>query len=135
MSVTFGKLSTPSYPLASLLRVSFAFLLFGITHTVFSSSLQLAQNAAARLLTRSRSRHHITEIPASLLQHPVSCRLKFQILFCVYTALNGLSHGACEVLPPYHTVRHLRSSKQRLVSVHRSRTQCCGFSADVPQCV
>lgn len=42
-------------------------------------------------LTRSKHRQHITEIPASLLRFPVSCRLKFERLFSVYREVNGLS--------------------------------------------
>lgn len=90
-----------------------------------SCSLQLAQNAAARFLTRSRNRHRISEIPASPLRLPVSWRLRFETLFSVYAALNGLSPASmCEPLLP-HTVRHLRSSNHRPLSVHRLETKCC----------
>lgn len=100
----------------------------------FSSSLQLAQNAAARFLTRSRNRHRISEIPASSLWLPVSWRLRFKTLFFVYTALNGLSPASmCDPLL-LHTVRHLRSSNQRPLSVHRLETKCCVSQQRPPNC-
>lgn len=131
--MTWRKLPTPSYPSSLLLQL----FVFWYHSDFLSSSLQLAQNAAAGLLTRSKNRHHITEIPASSLWLPVSCRLKLKTLFFVYTALNGLRPASiCELLPPYHTVRDLRSSDQSLLSVVRSRTKCCddrAFTADIPK--
>ena len=52
--------------------------------------LQLVQNAAARVLTRTRKATHITPVLRSLHWLPVSFRIDFKILLLVYKALNGL---------------------------------------------
>lgn len=53
--------------------------------------LQLVQNAAARLLTGTRKREHITPVLASLHWLPVSFRINFKILLMVFKCLNGLA--------------------------------------------
>ena len=53
--------------------------------------LQLIQNAAARVLTRTRKFEHITPILKSLHWLPVQHRISFKILLMVYKALNGLA--------------------------------------------
>ena len=58
--------------------------------------LQLVQNFAARLLTGSKKRDHITPVLASLHWLPVNFRIDFKILLFVFKALNGLA-------PPYIT--------------------------------
>ena len=58
------------------------------------SRLQLVQNAAARLLTGTRRRDHITPVLASLHWLPVRFRTVFKILLFVFKAVNGLA-------PPY----------------------------------
>ena len=56
--------------------------------------LQLIQNAAARILTNTRKRDHITPVLASLHWIPVKFRIDFKALLLVFKALNGLA-------PPY----------------------------------
>ncbi len=51
--------------------------------------LQLIQNAAARLLTRTKKRDHITPILAALHWLPVSFRIDFKIVLLVFKALKG----------------------------------------------
>ena len=53
--------------------------------------LQLVQNAAARVLTKTRMREHITPVLASLHWLPVVFRIDFKILLLVYKALNGMA--------------------------------------------
>uniref|UniRef100_A0A3B5Q121 Reverse transcriptase domain-containing protein n=1 Tax=Xiphophorus maculatus TaxID=8083 RepID=A0A3B5Q121_XIPMA len=55
------------------------------------SRLQLVQNAAARLLTGSRKREHVTPILYSLHWLPVHFRVHFKILLFVFKSLNGLA--------------------------------------------
>lgn len=55
---------------------------------------QIVQNAAARLLTGSRKRSHITPILFSLHWLPIRYRIDFKILLFVFKSLNGLA-------PPY----------------------------------
>ena len=51
-------------------------------------TLQLVQNAAARVLTRTRKRDHISPILASLHWLPITSRIEFKILLLTYKALN-----------------------------------------------
>uniref|UniRef100_A0A669AWP7 Reverse transcriptase domain-containing protein n=1 Tax=Oreochromis niloticus TaxID=8128 RepID=A0A669AWP7_ORENI len=53
------------------------------------SRLQAIQNAAARLLTCSTKRVHITPILYSLHWLPIEFRIRFKILVLTYRALNG----------------------------------------------
>uniref|UniRef100_A0A8C6KUQ2 Reverse transcriptase domain-containing protein n=1 Tax=Nothobranchius furzeri TaxID=105023 RepID=A0A8C6KUQ2_NOTFU len=57
-------------------------------------SLQLVQNAAARVLMRIKKRDHISPVLASLHWLPVKFRIDFEILLLTYKALNNQS-------PPY----------------------------------
>ena len=52
-------------------------------------SLQLIQNAAARVLTRSRKRDHISPVLASLRWLPVKSRIELKTLLLTYKALDG----------------------------------------------
>ena len=54
----------------------------GITSASLSR-LQLVQNAAARLLTGTRRREHITPVLASLHWLPVKFRINFKMLLCI----------------------------------------------------
>ena len=47
--------------------------------------LQMIQNAAARLLTRTKKRHHIAQFPTL----PVTYRIDFKALLLVFKPLNG----------------------------------------------
>ena len=51
-------------------------------------SLQLIQNAAARVLMRSNSRDHVSPVLASLHWLPVKFRTEFKNLLLTYKALN-----------------------------------------------
>ena len=53
--------------------------------------LQLVQNAAARVLTGTSRRDHITPSLASLHWLPVKYRIEFKTLLLTYKALNGLA--------------------------------------------
>ncbi len=52
--------------------------------------LQLIQNAAARIQTRTRKSEHITPVLRSLHWLPVTFRIDFKVLLLVYKSLNGL---------------------------------------------
>lgn len=66
--------------------------------------LQLVQNAAARLLTGTKKREHITPVLASLHWLPVCFRIDFKILLLVFKILNGLA-------PSYLSENHTLQSK------------------------
>ncbi len=52
------------------------------------NKLQIVQNAAARVLTRSRKYDHITQILQSLHWLPIKFRISYKILLLAYKALN-----------------------------------------------
>ena len=89
----------------------------GITQkTLFR--LQLVQNAAARLLTNTKKRDHITPILAALHWLPVAFRIDFKILLIAFKAQRGLAPPyISELLSPYIPPRDLRSSGKGLLEV------------------
>ena len=81
-----------------------------------TDKLQLVQNAAARVLTKTRMRDHITPVLASLHWLPVDFKIDFKIILLVYKALNGLAPSyLSDCLPRYVPHRHLRSSTAGLL--------------------
>ena len=86
------------------------------------SRLQLVQNAAARLLTGTRKREHISPVLASLHWLPVPYRIDYKLLLIVYKCLNGLAPAyLTDLLNTYVPHRLLRSVDQQLLVVPRSR--------------
>ena len=80
--------------------------------------LQLVQNAAARVLTKTRMREHISPILASLHWLPVASRIDFKILLLIYKSLNGLAPSyLSDCVPRYVPGRPLRSSDADLLEV------------------
>ncbi len=72
--------------------------------------LQLIQNAAARILTRTRKSEHITPVLMSLHWLPVTFRIDFKVLLLVYKSLNGLGPKyMADMLTEYKPNRPLRS--------------------------
>ncbi len=72
--------------------------------------LQLIQNAAARILTRTRKSEHITPVLRSLRWLPVTFRIDFKVLLLVYKSLNGLGPKyIADMLTEYKPNRPLRS--------------------------
>ncbi len=100
----------------------------GISQTA-SSRLQLVQNAAARLLTRSHKRDHITPVLQSLHWLPARYRVDFKILLIVYKSLNGMAPYISDLLIEHNVTRSLRSSNQRLLFIPKTRRKCRGDRA------
>ncbi|KAL6458609.1 hypothetical protein MHYP_G00320810 [Metynnis hypsauchen] len=63
-------------------------LLSGCTNTNLNK-LQLVQNAAARLLTKTRTSDHISPVLSSLHWLPIKFRIDYKILLLTYKALHG----------------------------------------------
>lgn len=104
-------------------------LYIGISQSSLSR-LQLVQNAAARLLTGTRRRDHITPVLASLHWLPVRQRIDFKVLLFVFKALNGLAPSyISDLLSPYSNIRSLRSADQRLLTVRGSNLKLKGGRA------
>ncbi|KAF7661531.1 hypothetical protein LDENG_00259890 [Lucifuga dentata] len=80
--------------------------------------LQLIQNAAVRLLTRSRRSDHIAPILAGLHWLPVCFRIDFKILLLVFKTLHGQAPIYIgDLLNPYEPDHCLRSSGGNLLTV------------------
>ena len=99
--------------------------------------LQLVQNAAARLLTGTKKRDHITPVLASLHWLPVNFRIDFKVLLFVFKSLNGLAPDyLCELVKLYAPPRALRSADLLLLEDHRTKKATRGarsFSAAAPR--
>ncbi len=101
----------------------------GISQTALSR-LQLVQNAAARILTRSHKRDHITPVLQSLHWLPVRYRVDFKIVLIVYKSLNGMAPSyISDLLIEHNITRSLRSSNQRLLFIPKTRRKCRGDHA------
>ena len=74
-------------------------LLYNVPKNVIKK-LQSVQNAAARLITRSRKCDHITPILLDLHWLPVSERIKFKILLLTFKALHQQSPTYIQDLIP-----------------------------------
>ncbi|KAI5620958.1 hypothetical protein C0J50_19451, partial [Silurus asotus] len=74
------------------------------------NKLQLVQNAAARVLTRSRKYDHISPVLFSLHWLPIKSHIDYKILLLMYKALNGLApQYLSELLCQYDRLRLFRS--------------------------
>ncbi len=84
------------------------------------NKLQVVQNAAARVLTRSRKYDHITPILQSLHWLPIKLRISYKISLLTYKALNGLAPAyLTSLLSRYNPSRSLRSQNSGLLVVPR----------------
>ena len=99
-------------------------------------TLQLVQNAAARILTRTGNREHITPVLASLHWLPVKLRIEFKILLITYKTLHQQGPSYIEeLLEVYRPPRALRSESAGLLvtrQVQKSRTGGRSFSYMAP---
>ncbi len=86
--------------------------------------LQLIQNAAARILTRTRKSEHITPVLRSLHWLPVTFRIYFKVLLLVYKSLNSLGHKyIADMLTEYKPNRPLRSLGSSQLEIPRVHTK------------
>ncbi len=84
--------------------------------------LQLIQNAAARILTRTRKSGHITPVLRSLHWLPVTFRIDFKVL--LYKSLNGLGPKyMADMLTEYKPNRPLRSLGSSQLEIPRVHTK------------
>ena len=85
-------------------------------------NLQLLQNSATRVLTRTRGREHITPVLKSLHWLPVHFRINFKVLLLVFRCLNGLRPSyLSDLLLSYQPSRTLRSSGPAFDLKHTGR--------------
>ena len=96
-------------------------LFAGITENLLHK-LQLTQNRAARIISRTRRDQHITPVLKRLHWLPMRQRVDFKTLLLVYKCRNGLAPSyLSELLTLYEPSRSLRSQNLGLLHVPRYR--------------
>ena len=110
-------------------------ILYGLPNNILNK-FQYVQNSAARLLTSTRRRDHITPVLQNLHWLPVKYRIQFKILLTTYKAINNLAPSYLADLVPLHTPsRCLRSDDQTTLKTTRTKLRTWGdraFSAAAP---
>ena len=100
-------------------------LLYGIADCQLRR-LQCIQNAAARLITRTRKFDHVSPVLRDLHWLPVRQRIVFKVATLVFKCLHGLAPSyLTEYCTPVSTIegrRHLRSATTQLLFVPSYRT-------------
>ena len=115
----------------TLFRVFIAFrldwcnsLLYGVPENLLRK-VQSVQNAAARLLTNTRRRDHITPFLHQLHWLPIQRRVELKIACMAHQSITSTTPtylSADFQLVSEHGRRHLRSSSYRTLAVPRTRT-------------
>jgi len=101
-------------------------LLYGLPKKLIGQ-LQLVQNMAARIITRTSRRSHITPILKELHWLPVEQRIKYKVLTLTYKAINKSSPDYIrELITIRSPSRSLRSSTELRLSTPRFRTKSFG---------
>ena len=100
--------------------------LYGISEALLHR-LQVLQNSAARLITGTRRREHISPVLFALHWLPIRQRIKFKLLLLVYRCLHQLAPAyLSELIKPYTPARSLRSADSNLITTNRYRLEGCG---------
>ena len=73
------------------------------------NKLQMVQNNAARLITRTDRRDHITGVLVDLHWLPIVARIDYKVLLFVYKALNGI--GPSYLSDLLHLKQHKRNTR------------------------
>uniref|UniRef100_A0A8C6NT99 Reverse transcriptase domain-containing protein n=1 Tax=Nothobranchius furzeri TaxID=105023 RepID=A0A8C6NT99_NOTFU len=106
-------------------------LLIGVPDSALNR-LQVVQSAAARFLTGTHRRSHITPVLVHLHWLPVIFRVQFKLLTFVFKALNDLAPSYLSaLLTPYVPTRTLRSADLLLLHMPRMRLKSQGERAFV----
>ena len=101
-------------------------LLYGINDSL-SRKLQKIQNSAARLVTCTKKRDHISPVLKDLHWLPVEYRPKFKILLYTFKALHHIAPTYIqELVAVYQPRRSLRSENSLTLTVPKVRTATYG---------
>ena len=101
-------------------------LLFGLP-SIEIHRVQMLQNIAARLVTRTPRSQSISQTLKKLHWLPIEKRIIFKLLLLTYKAQQGLAPSyPTDILTPYQPARHLRSSNQALLCVPKTSTSYYG---------
>ncbi|XP_077996519.1 uncharacterized protein LOC144449819 [Glandiceps talaboti] len=93
-------------------------LLYGIPLSSIRK-LQLVQNTAARLITKTRKYDHIIGVLQNLYWLPISVRIEFKVLLIAYKALRDTAPPyISQLLKFYEPSRNLRSKSKLLVEIN-----------------
>ena len=97
-------------------------LLYGLPQSLLQQ-LQLIQNKAARIITKTRKRDHITPSLIELHWLPVAYRIKYKIALYTYRCLNNMAPLYLkDLVATYQPLRPLRSENKQLLIVPKVRT-------------
>ena len=118
-------------------RLDYCNSLFTCLNKKELTRLQYVQNSAARLLTSTNRKSHITPVLKSLHWLPIVYRVQFKILVLTFWALHGQApFYITELIKPYSPARSLRSSEQNLLMVPQTCFKTRGdrsFKATAPR--
>ncbi len=111
-------------------RLDYCNALLGGCSARLIKKLQIVQNTAARVLTRTRKYDHISPVLSTLHWFPIKHRIDF-----TYTALNGLApEYLSEFLSHYSPLHLLRSQNSDLLIIPRiSKSTVGGISQTLEQ--
>ena len=91
------------------------------------TTLQRVQNSAARLITRTGLREHMTPVLQQLHWLPVRSRIRYKVLLICHKTIHGSAPAYMnEFIEVYTPGRDLRSQNEVLVQVSNSRTTIYG---------
>ncbi len=104
--------------------LDFCNALLGGCSACLINKLQLVQNSAARVLTKTRKYDHISPVLSTLHWLPIKHCIDFKILLMTYKALNGLApQYLSELLSHYIPSRPLRSQNSGHLIIPRISSQ------------